>query len=169
MPPPGCLTASTRWCGFSPEAIYGEWFGFLGYLNVKTIAFISNHSSSLTNFRGPLIRALHAQGIRVLALAPNFDDASRLAIQNLGATPVDFPLSRSGLNPFIDAWNTWQLARLLRRFQPDVALGYFIKPVIYGSLAAWWANVPRRIAMIEGLGFVFTPGAGRPSFKRRAL
>ena len=169
MPPPGCLTASTRWCGFSPEAIYGEWFGFLGYLNVKTIAFISNHSSSLTNFRGPLIRALHAQGIRVLALAPNFDDASRMAIQNLGATPVDFPLSRSGLNPFIDAWNTWQLARLLRRLQPDGALGYFIKPVIYGSLAAWWANVPRRIAMIEGLGFVFTPGAGRPSFKRRAL
>ena len=68
----------------------------------------------------------------MLTLAPNLDEHTSA---DLGAKPVDCPMSRTGMNP----------------------------------LAAWWANVPRRIAMIEGLGFVFTPGAGRPSFKRRAL
>ncbi|BDB71962.1 hypothetical protein Cthiooxydans_43740 [Comamonas thiooxydans] len=51
-----------------------------------------------------------------------------------------------------------------------MSLGYFIKPVIFGTLAAWWAGVPRRFAMVEGLGFVFTPtDDGALPFKRRLL
>ncbi len=50
-----------------------------------------------------------------------------------------------------------------------MAFGYAIKPVIYGSLAARIAGVPRRFAMIEGLGYAFTPPDGREHLKRRAL
>ena len=52
---------------------------------------------------------------------------------------------------------------------PDIVLNYFIKPVIFGSLAAKWAGVPYRIAMIEGLGFIFTPGPTGFSLARRVL
>lgn len=134
-----------------------------------TLAIITSHAPSLVGFRGPLIRALRARGVTVFALAPNFDDQTRAAVQAMGATAVDIPMSRTGMNPWRDARNTWQLARILRQLKPAVSLGYFIKPVIFGSIAAWWAGVPRRFAMVEGLGFVFTPTGDRLSFKRRVL
>ena len=47
------------------------------------------------------------------------------------------------------------LIRLLRAERPDALLAYTIKPVIYGSLAARAAGVPRVCALITGLGFAF--------------
>ena len=47
----------------------------------------------------------------------------------------------------------------IKQIKPDVFLGYTIKPVIYGSLAAKIANVNRIYSMIEGLGYAFT-GSG---------
>jgi glycosyltransferase involved in cell wall biosynthesis len=40
-------------------------------------------------------------------------------------------------------------------------MGYTIKPVIYGTLAAWLARVPRRFALITGLGYAFQEERGR--------
>jgi glycosyltransferase involved in cell wall biosynthesis len=34
-------------------------------------------------------------------------------------------------------------------------VGYTIKPVIYGSLAAWLSGVPQRFALVTGLGYAF--------------
>ncbi len=100
---------------------------------------------------------------------PILSELTRTAIQTLGATPVDCPMERTGMNPLRDAINTWRMARLRRRLQPDVTLGYFIKPVIFGTLAAWLAGVPHRFAMVEGLGFVFTPTGNVLPLKRRLL
>jgi len=52
--------------------------------------------------------------------------------------------------------DTWQLSRQLKKIAPDVVLSYFVKPVIFGTAAAKLAGVPRRIGMLEGLGYVFT-------------
>lgn len=134
----------------------------------KTIAIISHFAPSLIGFRGPLIRDLVATGAKVYALAPDFDDNLREQVRNLGAEPIDYSLSRTGMNPFRDILDTFRLAALLRRLRPDVTLGYTIKPVIYGTIAAWLARVPRRLAMIEGLGYLFTPSGGNAS-KRKVL
>ena len=123
----------------------------------------------MLNFRGPLIRDLVATGVQVHALAPDYNDELRQAIQALGANPVDFQLTRTGMNPVRDGIDTVRLAALLRRLRPDVTLGYFIKPVIYGTLAAWLAGVPRRVAMIEGLGYVFTVSGDRQPLRRKIL
>lgn len=123
----------------------------------------------MLNFRGPLISDLVAAGVQVHALAPDYNDELRQKIQELGANPVDFQLTRTGMNPVRDCIDMLQLATLLRRLRPDVTLGYFIKPVIYGTLAAWLARVPRRVAMIEGLGYVFTVSNNRQSWRRKLL
>jgi len=78
----------------------------------------------------------------------------------------DIPLRRTGTNPLADLYALWALWGLMRRIQPDVMLGYTIKPVIYGILAAWLAGVPRRYALITGLGYAFT---GQASGKRRKV
>lgn len=121
------------------------------------------------NFRGPLIRALRARGIEVCALAPDYDAGSREAVAALGAQPVDYALERAGRRAVRDAFHLMGLARLLRRLRPDATLSYFIKPVIYGSLAATAAGVPRRFSMIEGLGYVFAHGPERDGLGRRLL
>lgn len=108
---------------------------------MRTIVLITSHAPSLTSFRAPLIRLLHSQGVQVFALAPNFDESTRFAVQALGAMPIDCPMARTGMNPLRDAVNTWHMAKLLRRLKPDMSLGYFIKPVIFCTLAAWWADV----------------------------
>jgi len=133
------------------------------------ICLIGNQAFSLVNFRGPLIADMIARGHQVIALAPDYDDNTREAVKALGAEPVDYSLSRTGMNPLRDLTDTLRLALLLRRLRPDVAFGYAIKPVIYGTLAARIARVPRRFAMIEGLGYAFTLPDGREPLKRRAL
>lgn len=131
----------------------------------KKVAIVSSLASTLTNFRGPLIEEMVRRGHRVLAFAPDHDDATRAALERLGAEPVDYGMSRTGMNPLHDARALIQLTRLLRRHCPDVSFSYFIKPVIYGTLAARLAGIGRRVAMMEGMGFVFTtgdsPGVGR--------
>jgi len=133
------------------------------------ISIIGNQGFSLLNFRGLLIADMVAKGLDVFALAPDYDEATRAAVHALGAEPVDYSLSRTGMNPVRDAADMLHLALLLRRLKPAITLGYAIKPVIYGTLAAWLAQVPRRFAMIEGLGYVFTPSEGEEPLKRRAL
>jgi len=133
------------------------------------IALITTQAFSLWNFRGPLIRALTDRGVDVYALAPDFDDGLRNRVLELGAVPVDYSLSRTGINPAKDAAAVFQLARLLKRLSPDMALSYFIKPVIYGSIAAWLAGVPKRFSMIEGLGYVFLNDSESMRWRRHAL
>lgn len=136
---------------------------------MRRLAIISNQAFSLVNFRGPLIQDMVAAGVEVYALAPDYNDRLRDEVRSLGAIPVDYSLTRTGLNPLRDGFDLIRLIRLLRRIKPDVTLGYFIKPVIYGTIAGWLAGVPRRFALIEGLGYVFIAPDGREPWRRTLL
>ena len=136
---------------------------------MKTLAIISNQAFSLINFRGDLIKALVRSGASVYALAPDYDRLTREQVTQLGAVPVAYALSRTGMNPLKDFCDALSLTKILRSLRPDTTLCYFIKPVIYGTLAAWLAKVPRRVAMIEGLGFVFTLSKKSNSLNKRFL
>jgi glycosyltransferase involved in cell wall biosynthesis len=135
----------------------------------RSCAIISNQAFSLVNFRGPLILDLVSMGVTVFALAPDYDDVMREKVKALGARPMNCHFSRTGMNPFRDGLDTLKLAALLLRLKPDVTLGYFIKPVIFGTLAAWLAGVPQRVALIEGLGYVFTASGDCEPFRRKVL
>ena len=136
---------------------------------MKTLAIISNQAFSLINFRGDLIKALVRSGASVYALAPDYDRLTREQVTQLGAVPVAYALSRTGMNPLKDFCDALSLTKILRSLRPNTTLCYFIKPVIYGTLAAWLAKVPRRVAMIEGLGFVFTLSKKSNSLNKRFL
>jgi glycosyltransferase involved in cell wall biosynthesis len=77
-------------------------------------------------------------------------------------------MSRSGSNPLRVFGVIVELRALLLRHRPDLCLSYFIKPVIYGTIAARLAGVPRRYGLIEGLGFAFTEGS-KQNGRRRLL
>ena len=124
-----------------------------------SVVIIGPYAPSMFRFRGPLIRDLVQQGVRVYALAPDYDEVWAERIRSLGAIPISMPLNRTGLNPLEEMWSLVYLWRLLIKVHPDVVLGYHSKPVAYGPIAGWLAGVPRRIAWLGGLGYVFTPDA----------
>lgn len=136
-------------------------------MTAKRIAIIGNQAFSLLNFRGPLLSEIVTRGHTAFALAPDFDVAMKQEFAALGVEPVDFSLSRTGLNPIRDAFDTVGLAHVLSRLKPDCVLSFAIKPVIYGTLAAGLAGVPRRHALIAGLGYAFAEDA--PSLKQRGV
>lgn len=134
----------------------------------ESILVIAGASQSLVNFRGPLLRAMQEAGHRVAAAAPDLgtDRSAKAWLDSAGVDGHIVPLSRTGLNPFADARLLGSLVRLIRRIRPTVVLGYTVKPVAYGLIAAQLIRVPRRYALITGLGYAFT---GKASGKRRLV
>ncbi len=129
------------------------------------ILILASHPASLTNFRGPLLKALVARGHNVHAGAPGLaaDTDTVAKLSQMGVIPHNVPFQRTGVNPFADLWAMVALVRLMRKLRPDAVFSYTIKPVIWGTLAAHAAGVPRRYALITGLGYAFT---GAPRGKR---
>lgn len=103
------------------------------------------------------------------AFAIDYTPESHAMVESLGAVPVAYSLSKVGMNPFTDLRDTWRLSRQLEDIAPDVVFSFFVKPSIYGSIAAKLAGVPRRIAMLEGLGYIHTPSQTGFSLKKRVL
>jgi len=116
------------------------------------IVVIGGWAPSLIKFRGPLLAALVARGHEVIAMAADGSPAIAAALGALGVRFEPIELERTGIDPIADARAIGRLVRRLRALGPELVLGYTIKPVIYGSLAARLAGVPRRAAMITGLG-----------------
>jgi glycosyltransferase involved in cell wall biosynthesis len=130
------------------------------------VVVIGGWAPSLVKFRAPLLAAMVARGHDVLALAA---DGTPEVVRQLAALGVRFeviPLERAGMDPIADLRLSAHLARRLRGFAPDVVFSYTMKPVIYGTLGAAIAGVPRRTAMITGLGYAFQ---GASTVRRRIV
>jgi glycosyltransferase involved in cell wall biosynthesis len=135
---------------------------------IRKVAIVSSSATALVLFRGPLIREMRRRGYAVAALAPDFTGELKEDLRGLGAEPLDYRLERKGTSFLGDLGSVRELYRVLRHSQPDLVLSHFMKPVIYGTTAAVLARVPRRYAMIEGLGYAFTD-TGEESLTKKAL
>lgn len=118
---------------------------------------IAGFADSLIAFRKPLIEALLNKGLTVHVAAPELtaNTAVMAKLNKLGVIAHDIPMQRAGMNPMADLRALVALWQLMRQIKPQYVLGYTIKPVIYGSLAAWLTGVPQRFSLITGLGFAF--------------
>jgi glycosyltransferase involved in cell wall biosynthesis len=119
------------------------------------VVVIGGWAPSLVRFRGPLLAAMVGRGHEVTAMAPEQGAGTAGVRDDLAALGVRFEpidLQRAGIDPIADARAIRGLVGRLRALRPELVLGYTIKPVIYGSLAARLAGVPNRAAMITGMG-----------------
>ena len=120
------------------------------------ILVLGGVSESLINFRRNLLERMVADGHQVIACAPNPTQEVIDKLLEMGVTYQVINLERAGLNPVRDFKSLLELIKLFKKYRPDYFLGYTIKPVIYGSIAAKLTRVPRIFSMIEGLGYAFT-------------
>jgi glycosyltransferase involved in cell wall biosynthesis len=125
-------------------------------------------AKSLILFRAPLLEGLGESGWEVHAAANAIEkDVDTMeSLKNLNVTPHSIPIKRTGMNVVTDIQTLISMVRVFRKVQPQAILGYTIKPVIWGVIAAWIVGVPRRYAMITGLGYAFT---GQATGRRRVI
>ena len=118
---------------------------------------ISSFLPSVLNFRGKLLEAIQQQGFEIHIIAPDLAlfKTEKQKLEALGYYVYDVPMQRTGTNPIADLKTLRAMYNLIKKIKPEYVLSYTIKPVIYGTLAAWLAKVPHRFALITGLGYAF--------------
>lgn len=118
---------------------------------------ISSFLPSVLNFRGKLLESIQLQGFEIHIIGPNLASfpAEHAKLLNLGYYVHEVPMQRTGTNPVADLKTLNSMYTLIKKTKPDYVLSYTIKPVIYGTLAAWLAKAPKRYALITGLGYAF--------------
>jgi glycosyltransferase involved in cell wall biosynthesis len=128
------------------------------------VLVLCNDLVYLLNFRTPLIEEMTARGCAVTVVGPPPTGAQSEALARLSVAFKPWRLRKTGRNPLAEAASFLALVAIVRRVRPDILFAYAIKPVIYGLWAAALSRVPRRVAMITGLGYAFIEGKG---LKRR--
>ena len=122
-----------------------------------TFLIISSFLPSALNFRGKFLEAIYQQGYEIHIIAPDLTSffTEHKKLLNLGYFVHEVSMQRTGTNPVADLKTLRCMYTLIKKIKPDYVLSYTIKPVIYGTLAAWLAKVPNRYTLITGLGYAF--------------
>ena len=133
------------------------------------VVIIGTVASSFYGFRADLIKALLAKSYTIYAFTSEYTKRELRLIESLGAIPVTYELNRGGINAIADIKSTYELSKKIKEIAPDIVFSYFSKPVIFGTLAAKLAKVPKVIGMLEGLGYAFTAQPEGPSKKAQLI
>jgi len=100
-----------------------------------------------------LARAAREAGYDVIVATRVTDHGERIRGEGFQLEPLE--MVRRSRNPFREVIAVAELVRLYRRIKPDVVHHVAMKPILYGSLAAWFTRVPSVINAFAGLGYAF--------------
>lgn len=100
-----------------------------------------------------LARAAREAGYEVIVATRVTDHGERIRGEGFQLEPLE--MVRRSRNPFREVMAIAELVRLYRRVRPDVVHHVAMKPILYGSLAAWCARAPAVINAFAGLGYAF--------------
>lgn len=118
------------------------------------LLFVVNVDWFFLSHRLPVAQAARDAGFDVHVATTLTGPAE--AIERYGFTVHALHIDRQSANPIEAFQLLLSLHALMRRLAPTVVHLVTIKPVLIGGLAARLARVPRVVAAISGLGFVFT-------------
>ena len=115
---------------------------------------VSPKNRTVYNFRGDLVKEIIDKGYEVVVTGPDTADVDKITA--LGAKFVEIPMNKTGTSITGDLRYCKALTELFKTEKPDCVLGYTVKPVVYGSIAAKRAKVKSVNGMITGGGYAFT-------------
>lgn len=140
-------------------------------MRVPKLLFVVTEDWYFWSHRLDLARAAAQAGFDVSIATRVTDHGERIQREGFRLFPIG--LFRSSRNPFVELASVFELIRLYRRERPAIVHHVAIKPIMYGSLAAWISGVPVVVNAFAGLGYAFTDETRRGSmvhtYLRRAL
>ena len=131
------------------------------------LLFLITEDWTFWEIRRDLARMALASGYEVVVATRVSAHAER--IRQEGFTLVPLSLRRESRNPLKELLAFVELIRLYRLIRPQIVQHVAMKPVLYGSFAAWVARIPVVINVFGGLGYAFTDRPQDTSLLRSLL
>lgn len=139
--------------------------------NHSRLLFLITEDWYFWSHRLDLARTAAQAGFDVSIATRVTNHGERVQREGFRLSPIS--LFRRGRNPFVELAAVLELVRLYRRERPEIVHHVAMKPILYGSLAAWITGVPVVVNAFAGLGYAFTDETRRRSIEhwylRRAL
>ncbi len=107
-----------------------------------------------------LALAVHARAAGYEVLVATRVDRFGDEIRAAGLRLIPIGLRRRSMVPWREVAAIFEIFRIYRAEQPDIVHQVAMKPVLYGTLAAWICRVPVIINAMAGLGFVYASASG---------
>lgn len=124
-------------------------------------AVVTNNDDDIYCFRKEIIESLIANGYDILISCPNGEKFKLMdGIEYIYDDPE---IDRRGTNVIKDAKLFLHYFSMLKKYRPDVALTYTVKPNIYCGMAAHMLKIPV-ISNVTGLGSVIKKGRAMQMF-----
>lgn len=123
---------------------------------VKKILYVVNVDWFFISHRLIIAQNAISNGYKVFIACK---DTGRISeIEKLGVKHINLPISRSGINPFLEINTLIYLYRIYNNIKPDIVHHITLKPVIYGSIISKLLQIKYVVNAVSGLGYSFTKG-----------
>jgi len=119
----------------------------------RYLLFLVTEDWYFWSHRLPIARSVKDEGIEVLVVTRINQYKDHL--ENEGFRVIPISLKRKSKNIIREINSILQIIRIYRKEKPDMVHHVAIKPILYGSFAAWIAGVPYVVNALTGLGFIF--------------
>src|SRR5690606_5794973 len=105
----------------------------------KRFLIFSNCLHNVFNFRGKLLESIALLGYEIHIVAPILEKyiAHHNEFISRGYHVHQITMQRTGTNPVKDIKTFIHIYQILNKVKPEYVLSYTVKPVVYGTLAAW--------------------------------
>ena len=133
------------------------------------IAIIGNSAHTLLRFRFDLMVELRQLGYEVFAFSPDYHSNDLSNLERIGVKAISISINRTSINPFTEIKTIIDIHAKLKESKIDITLSYFLKPSIYGSIAASIYGIRRIYSMLAGLGYAFTETASGVFTKKNII
>lgn len=132
---------------------------------IRKIIYLVTEDWYFCSHRLPIARAMRDAGAEVLVACRVRDHGDRILEEGFKLRPLRWRRRGDGLLDNLRA--LVEIFRLYRTERPDVVHHVALKPVVFGSIAAFAARTPKQVNLIAGLGFLFVEPT-LPAFLQRA-
>lgn len=120
---------------------------------MKKLVIFTNSDSHFYAHLLPIALAAKANNYQVKILTNVSDFQNKIQKYDIQVIPLS--INRSSINPFREFMLLLRVIRIIKTEKPDILNNFTLKPIIYGSIAALFAKVPKIINTFLGMGTIF--------------
>jgi len=119
----------------------------------RRLLFLVTEDWYFWSHRLPIARSVMDEGIEVLIATRINKHKERIEKEGFKLIPIG--LKRKSKNIIKEIYSILEIIRIYRKEKPDIVHHVAIKPILYGSFAAWLTRIPYVVNALTGLGFIF--------------
>ncbi|MDB5410637.1 MAG: glycosyltransferase family 1 protein [Rhodospirillales bacterium] len=131
---------------------------------VRKLIFLCTEDWYFWSHRMPIARAARDAGFQVLVLTRIQAHGQRIEAEGFDVRPLPWRRKGDGLKGALRS--LYAIYSIYRAEQPQLVHHIALKAIVFGTVAAFFARVPRQINAIAGLGFLFVAPSLRASLQK---